>query len=794
MPIRSVVTLLVALGLVAAIGGVTGIATTGVPASYSSSPQGSDSYLAFPSTTAGNDGTVEALDSMNGQVLGSAVAVGVNPGALAVDAPASELFVANSGDGVHSDTTVSVVGTTSWSVTSTVTGLPTGSKPAAATDVPKSLVLVVDNAADDVSVISTSGSSPSLVGNLSLGVSGGQPSSIAVSPDGVYAYVTVPNASDVVVLRYNGSSSNDDFTISRTYNTTNFTPTAIAESPDGDLAYVSNTSTNVIDKFDDSPGKWSLLSSTISLSAAPGSIVAAPSGMLYVAIPSQNKVAFVNTTEASTPVVTYYSRSSTPGGLALNSDSSVLAMASSSTSAAELVNTATGGTAETESSLPNTPSAVATAPTGQTRFFAYVSNYGSGTVSVLDTVTNSVVTTLTVGTGPMGIAVAPDNSAVFVANYGSSTVSVINPADIWTGTNPVVATVSLAASSEPDALAVTPSGTGLLVAEYATGQVQVVDINPSDSSYLQVVPGSSPVNLNGSGSSSTIKPTAVAISPSGQYAYVADDGAAAVSVLVQSGAAGGYSYAAEQASLGLTTPYGIAVAPNGTAAYITDQTSGNGKLWSFPVQGTGSSAGQLNTTGDASVTVGASPDFVALSPEGQTAYVANSGSHTVSVVSVSSFSVTSSPSTGTGSVPTGVAVVPDGSGYLVTNDVSSGSVAALPSSPLVSISVGSTPGYVAFGGDFASPGTVSGPPAGDLAGGASNPSEAWQGSGDDMQQISSSAAFSDSVDTATGAYALRVADLNVPDIGPGLDLAQTYDSSNASVSGPLGYGWAFPTA
>ena len=48
----------------------------------------------------------------------------------------------------------------------------------------------------------------------------------------MWAYVTVPNASDVIVLSYNGNASNDDFTIWRTYNTTSFSPVAIAESPD----------------------------------------------------------------------------------------------------------------------------------------------------------------------------------------------------------------------------------------------------------------------------------------------------------------------------------------------------------------------------------------------------------------------------------------------------------------------------------------------------------------------------------------------------------------------------------
>jgi RHS repeat-associated protein len=792
---------LVVLALLATVGSNSGqtargvLTGSGVP-SIVPSPVGSDSYVAFPSTTLGNDGTVEALDSMNGQVVGTSVTVGVNPGAIAVDATTAQLVVANSGDSVHTDTTASIIsltGSSAWSVTSTVTGVPTGTKPAAAMDGERALALVVDEAADDVSVISMGGT-PSLVGNLSLGVSGGQPSSIAVSPDGTYAYVTVPNASDVVVLHYNGNASNDDFTISTTYNTTSFTPVSIAESPDGDLAYVANTSTDVIDKFDDSPTKWSLSSSTISLSAAPGAIVAAPNGDLYVSIPSLSEIAFVDT-NANTPSVTYHSRSSTPGPLALNADDSILEVASSSSSAVQLADTATGGTAETASSLPNTPAAIASYPSGQTRFLAYVANYGSNSVSVLDTITDSVVTTINVGTEPDAIAVEPDNSAVFVANYGSGTISVIDPADIWTSTSPLVGTVTLTSGTEPVALALTPSGTGLLVVEAGVGQVQVVDTNPADSGYLSVVSGSSPIDLNGTGSSSALEPTTIAMSPSGAYAYVALYGPNAVTVLDQSSAAGGYAFDAEQsgASLGTTDAHAVAVAPNGAAAYVVDTpTSGTGTLWSFPLVGSGGSAGQFTTSGDAHVTIGTDPELVALSPEGQTAYVTNLASDTVSVVATASMTVTTSPSTG--SEPAAVTTSPDGSLYLAANSIA-GTVSVISGSAnasLATVSVGSSPFAIAYGGDFSAPGSVVDPTASELAGGGDNPSQVWQGArGEDVHAVSTSTAFSDAVDTATGAYSLSISDLHVPDIGPALDLTQTYDSGAAGTTGPLGHGWSF---
>ena len=41
--------------------------------------------------------------------------------------------------------------------------------------------------------------------------------------------------------------------------------------------------------------------------------------------------------------------------------------------------------------------------------YAYVANYGSNSVSVINTSTNTVSTTVTVGSSPAGIAIAPTN-------------------------------------------------------------------------------------------------------------------------------------------------------------------------------------------------------------------------------------------------------------------------------------------------------------------------------------------------------------------------------------------------
>jgi YVTN family beta-propeller protein len=81
------------------------------------------------------------------------------------------------------------------------------------------------------------------------------------------------------------------------------------------------------------------------------------------------------------------------------------------------------------------PRVVHAAPSG------FVVNHGDGTVSVLDTATNLVVATVTVGSEPAGAAVAPTGGRAYVTNQAATgTVSVIDTAVIC-----VVASVTVGA-------------------------------------------------------------------------------------------------------------------------------------------------------------------------------------------------------------------------------------------------------------------------------------------------------------------------------------------------------------
>ncbi|MDO8681823.1 MAG: hypothetical protein Q7R30_25210, partial [Acidobacteriota bacterium] len=108
------------------------------------------------------------------------------------------------------------------------------------------------------------------------------------------------------------------------------------------------------------------------------------------------------------------------------------------------------------------------AGTVQAAPFAYIPNYGSNTVSVIDTATNTVVATVAVGTNPWGVAVNPAGTRAYVANYVSNDVSVID-----TASNTVVATVAV--GTYPLGVAVNPAGTRAYVANNNSDNVSVID-------------------------------------------------------------------------------------------------------------------------------------------------------------------------------------------------------------------------------------------------------------------------------------------------------------------------------
>jgi YVTN family beta-propeller protein len=103
------------------------------------------------------------------------------------------------------------------------------------------------------------------------------------------------------------------------------------------------------------------------------------------------------------------------------------------------------------------------------REYAYISNGGSNTVTVLDLVNMRQDRVVAVGAGPSGLAVNPRRNEVYTVNTGDGTVSVIN-----VETNTVAATIRV--QRNPYFMSVDDQGERAYVANSASNNVSVVDL------------------------------------------------------------------------------------------------------------------------------------------------------------------------------------------------------------------------------------------------------------------------------------------------------------------------------
>ncbi len=265
--------------------------------------------------------------------------------------------------------------------------------------------------------------------------------------------------------------------------------------------------------------------------------------------------------------------------------------------------------------------------------YAYVSNSGSNDVSVIDTSTNAVTTTIAVGATPNNIAITPDGSEAYVANSGSNDVSVID-----TSTNAVTTTVPL--STEPQGVTFTPDGQTAYVTNYTGSSVSVISTSNN------AVTGTIGVGTG---------PYGVAVSPNGLTAYVTNSGDSTVSLINTAD-----DTVTNTIPVG-AGPEGVAVTSNGLDVYIAD--SGDGTV------------SDLNTVNETvgTIPVGSAPNTLAVTPDGLSVYVANGSSDSVNVIRTSDDTFTGSIAVGT--APQGVAMSPD-TGLAVTGISTSSGPAA----------------------------------------------------------------------------------------------------------------------
>lgn len=306
------------------------------------------------------------------------------------------------------------------------------------------------------------------------------------------------------------------------------------------------------------------------------------------------------------------------------------------------------------------PRPIAVSPDGKR---AYVGNAASGTVSVVDLAERKVIETITVGRGVRGLAVLPNGSRIFAANSGTNDISVIDARGLkviatiqgimrplglvvdhegkhpWASEPRLYAvhsggrSVSLIDTRSlevrdtvpvgvnPFTSALSPDHKTLYVSNTFTGDVSVIDVTRYMGAMSNRVLTTIPVGL---------APHGVGVTPDGKRVFINNSGDLTVSVIdaQKRSVIGTLPLATEEQKSKLKR------SEEGTFSIVGLTITPDGR-WALSAMGSLDGLGVINTASlkvEKPIKVGRKPYWVAVSPDGRTAYVTNSGSNDVSVV------------------------------------------------------------------------------------------------------------------------------------------------------------------
>lgn len=309
--------------------------------------------------------------------------------------------------------------------------------------------------------------------------------------------------------------------------------------------------------------------------------------------------------------------------------------------------------------------------------YAYVTNSQDDNISVIDTATDNVITSIPVGRIPWGVAINPTGTRVYITIMGEDNVTVIDGT-----TNTAIGNIPV--GSTPWAVAINPTGTRVYVGNYGSNSVSVIDTS------TDTVVDNIPVGTN---------PQGLAVNPAGTRLYVANSHSDDVSVIDLS----------TNTVIGtipvFTQPEGIVVNPTGTRVYVANTLTPH-------VVSVIDITADIDTVID-NIGVTGLPTGVAINPAGTRVYVASWNSNVVSVIDTATSTVIDTVHVG--DLPEGLAVNPAGTRVYVTNFNSSNVtvISTVSNTVIDSVNVGARP--VAFG-QFIGPGGVIEPRIGSISG------------------------------------------------------------------------------
>jgi YVTN family beta-propeller protein len=360
--------------------------------------------------------TVSIIDGSSNQVIGT-VSTGIKPLGVAVNPDTNYIYVANNGNN-----TVTCINGTSNTVIDTINVCNNPIN--VAVNPITNRIYVINRTEGSVSEIN--GSTNSVIGTINLGVS---PCKMAINPQTNLIYL---------------SHVNENWPASNT----------------GSIVTVNGSSSTVLNTID------------LGQSAPYGIVVNPVTGYLYCSISLNNSIMVINSltnSPAANVVLCTY-----PYAVAVNPETNrlyVINSVSNNSTSLLVIDGPTNSVIDSVN-LPDNPVYLAVNPNTNR---IYTSLSASGNVSVIDGLTDKLVTSINLGTGynPGGITVNPDTNMIYVSaytdnyHYGPGFIAVIDGS-----TNNVVATINM---SSPGSIAVNSRTNRIYVSDWKENKVRIID-------------------------------------------------------------------------------------------------------------------------------------------------------------------------------------------------------------------------------------------------------------------------------------------------------------------------------
>lgn len=304
----------------------------------------------------------------------------------------------------------------------------------------------------------------------------------------------------------------------------------------------------------------------------------------------------------------------------------------------------------------------------------YLASQGSANLQVyIATASTGVISpsgnALPTGNMPFAIAITPSLSTLFVDNNASDNISAFT---ISSDGSLAAVSGTAATGSMPMGMAIDPAGKYLFVANQGSSNISVFSINGTT---LSEVAGS-PFTTIPAGTTEATLPTAVAVSATGSFLYVANNFTGTVSAYSIAGSGALKPLGQSPYTVG-TAPSGLEIPPSGAFLYVANTGSNNVSAFAICDKVTTSCAnpsvpdGTLTQVAGSPFSAGIGPVAIAADPAFNFLYVLDKQSSQISEYSYAPgsgvLSALSTPSVATGLTPFSLVIISGATGTNVGN-------------------------------------------------------------------------------------------------------------------------------